>query len=173
MTNPPSVTFITLLVVCIFFVRGLSLCNHVAILQGCCFGQLSLPVLAEGRSSVWADPPQLVTAFACQWTFGLFLVFLAVTGKPAVNMWLPVFLMSKFLGHMWDVCLIFKEIAKLFPSSYTILPPQQQGIRRPTDLLTLGVSRFKVLVTLLAGCVVVSYYGFSSCFYVLSLYLYW
>ena len=100
MTNPPSVTFITLLVVCIFFVRDLSLCNHVAILQGCCFGQLSLPVLAEGRSSVWADPPQLVTAFACQWTFGLFLVFLAVTGKPAVNMWLPVFLMSKFLGHM-------------------------------------------------------------------------
>lgn len=100
MTNPPSVTFITLLVVCIFFVRGLSLGSNVAILQGCCFGQLSLPVLAEGRSSVWADPPQLVTAFACQWTFGLFLVFLAVTGKPAVNIWLPVFLLGKFLGHM-------------------------------------------------------------------------
>lgn len=120
MTNPPSVTFITLLVVCIFFVRGLSLCSNVAILQGCCFGQLSLPVLAEGRSSVWADLPQLVTAFACQWTFGLFLVFLAVTGKPAVNIWLPVFLLGKFLGHMWDVCLIFKEIAKLF--SQAVVP---------------------------------------------------
>lgn len=92
MTNPPFWSTLITLSSCLDFLCQRSF--HCAVMlhspQGCCFGQLSLPVLAEGRSSVWADPPRLVTAFTCQRTLG-YLVFLAVTGKPAVNIWLPVF----------------------------------------------------------------------------------
>ena len=136
MTNPPSVHLYHSSS-CTFFVRGLSLCVimlwflQVVALTSCRFLSLWRDVPLCGQTHHGLLLHSSVSApLGCFWFSWLLQVnLLWPFGSLSFCGYMLSFLLSKFLGDMWDVCLIFKEIAKLF--SQAVVPLYLPTSRAP------------------------------------------